>query len=166
MAARRFFHKVVRPVMKIRNSRESVYEQTSSVLASCSQDVLCDVLLSPSLRPLKPPQLGRELAARQPNGRVLIKASQHYSQLLSGREGVAVDLVNQPEQAMHFHVMVLSQRPEISIARQQNALLHALGDGLNINPFQRQRSTLRTGILCPKNGEHLSPRPEDRRAGE
>ena len=26
-------------------------------------------------------------------------------------------------------------------------------DGLNINPFQRQRFTLRTGIFCPKNGE-------------
>ena len=32
---------------------------------------------------------------------------------------------------------------------------HRLGDGLNINPFQRQRSTLRTGIFCPKNGEPL-----------
>ena len=25
----------------------------------------------------------------------------------------------------------------------------------NINPFQRQRSTLRTGFCRPKNGEHL-----------
>ncbi len=36
-----------------------------------------------------------------------------------------------------------------------------LGDGLNINPFQRQRSTLRTGIFCPKNGEPLRERASE-----
>ena len=35
---------------------------------------------------------------------------------------------------------------------------HRPGDGSNINPFQRQRSTLRPGIFCPKNGEHLPTR--------
>ena len=33
---------------------------------------------------------------------------------------------------------------------------HRLDDGLNINPFQRQQSTLRPGIFCPKNGDPLS----------
>ena len=32
---------------------------------------------------------------------------------------------------------------------------HRPGDRYNVNPFQRQRSTLATRISCPKNGEHL-----------
>ena len=33
---------------------------------------------------------------------------------------------------------------------------HRPGDRYNVNPFQRQRSTLATRISCPKNGEHLT----------
>ena len=35
---------------------------------------------------------------------------------------------------------------------------HRGDDGININPFQRQRSTLRNAISCPKNGERLNHR--------
>ena len=40
------------------------------------------------------------------------------------------------------------------------AVLEQLFDeaaGQTSNPFQGRRSTLRTGIFCPKNGEHLPP---------
>ena len=40
---------------------------------------------------------------------------------------------------------VLFQEPEL----QRENILVLVGDGLNINPFQRQRSSLRTGIVCP-----------------